>query len=123
MKFKLYVFCFVLQEPRAERKPSDVMREIAINEFGALGERDSLDDLLDGTRAFFSRASTIDSFQLGPKPESGDEPESAVGSRVCLKLIPLEIHRLTSIVSYLRKQAKLFLEAIFTHQIWRTVQG
>ncbi|OQV14822.1 hypothetical protein BV898_10972 [Hypsibius exemplaris] len=58
-----------------ERKTSTMQRDIAINEFDALGERDSIDDFLDHTDRFFSRASTQDSFQLS-QSQSVDEAGS-----------------------------------------------
>ncbi|XP_055331370.1 uncharacterized protein LOC129583564 isoform X2 [Paramacrobiotus metropolitanus] len=60
-----------------DRKPSEVQREIAIKEFGALGERDSIDDMLDRTQPFFSRTSTLDSFQLQKNDSTDDATPSS----------------------------------------------
>ncbi|GAU90975.1 hypothetical protein RvY_03318 [Ramazzottius varieornatus] len=70
----------MLPAEEGERLPSAVQRDIA-REFSAMGERDSIDDMLDHTSAFFSRASTLDSFHLPKSDSGGDIGESSTVSR------------------------------------------
>ena len=64
------------------RVPSSIQRDIA-REFED-SSRDSFDDMLDQTAAFFSRASTLDSFQLQKSDSDGAIGEGSTGSRVRL---------------------------------------